>query len=110
ERWFHDELARANTLLAEQRAQIQEALKLKTIALAETNEDLHRERREAYNQRIALAIAARRAGESERADELLDACPVDLRGWEWRYLKRTPTAPPVALTGHAGEVWDVAFS
>src|SRR5262249_20324715 len=45
-----------------------------------------------YYELIASAKheLARRIG--SRADELLDQCPLYLRGWEWHYLKRLPFA------------------
>jgi WD40 repeat protein len=43
-------------------------------------------RRKNYFSNVALAEAARREGTSKRMRELLDACPDDLRGWEWRFL------------------------
>jgi WD40 repeat protein len=39
-----------------------------------------------YNTSIALAQQKLLIGEVARADELLDACPSHLRGWEWHYL------------------------
>jgi hypothetical protein len=110
ERWLRQELARANTLLAEQQKKTEEALQSKTKALAATSEDLQRERLASYYQRIALADAARSAGEHGRVEQVLDECPVDLRGWEWRYLKRLSSAEPLPFAGHTNEVWDAALS
>src|SRR5262249_37627032 len=51
------------------------------------------------------------AGNAGRAEEVLAACPVELRGWEWHYLKRLFRAHQVAtLDGGAGGVRAVAFS
>jgi hypothetical protein len=62
-----------------------------------------------YYKLIALAERelTRRIG--SRADELLDQCPPQLRGWEWHYLKRFPFAnfPPLR---HETFVIRVAFS
>ncbi len=41
-----------------------------------------------YCTRIALAEQNRVAGELQEAEKLLNACPVQLRNWEWGYLKR----------------------
>src|SRR5207247_2647819 len=41
-----------------------------------------------YFHRIALAEREWSANNLAGAEQLLDACPVDLRGWEWHYLKR----------------------
>jgi WD40 repeat protein/serine/threonine protein kinase len=52
-----------------------------------------------YFSRIDLAhreLTAKRAN-PDRAEELLDLCPPDLRGWEWHYLKRLWRVEPVVL-------------
>jgi hypothetical protein len=41
-----------------------------------------------YYQRIALAEREWSATLLTRAEELLEACPARLRGWEWYYVKR----------------------
>src|SRR5262245_10016191 len=68
-------------------------------------------RQKAYVRAIALAHAEWRDNNLSRSDELLDACPADLRGWEWHYLRRLFRARHLAtLTGHVGAVNGVAFS
>jgi serine/threonine protein kinase len=42
----------------------------------------------AYLQSIALAGREWSANNLGRMEQLLDACPAELRGWEWYYLKR----------------------
>jgi WD40 repeat protein len=65
----------------------------------------------AYARAIALAHAEWRAGNAGSAEEILDACPFELRGWEWHYLKRLFRVRQVAtLDGGAGGVRAVAFS
>jgi hypothetical protein len=110
ERWLRGELARSNERLAEQQRQTEKALQFKTVALELSNEDLQRERHDSYFQRIALAETERAAGQSGRANDVLDGCPVDLRGWEWRFLKQASPAGPLAFVGHGGEVWDATIS
>ena len=58
ERWLRGELAVANERLAAQQRQTMNALERKTADLEMTSEDLLRERRASYLQRIALAAAA----------------------------------------------------
>lgn len=41
-----------------------------------------------YANRIALAQREWQANNARRTEEVLDTCPLDLRQWEWRYLKR----------------------
>jgi WD40 repeat protein len=62
--------------------------------------------------RVALEMATDNLG---RAEELLDECPQDLRGWEWYYLRRLRHARPLKLLrgerlAMGGEGSDVAFS
>ena len=68
-------------------------------------------RQTAYVRAIALAHAEWRDNNLSRGDELLDACPADLRGWEWHYLRRLFRARNLAtLTGHVGAINGIAFS
>ena len=63
---------------------------------------LDRERRTAYFQRVALAEREWSTGNPSRAIELLEQCPEDLRGWEWRYLKRLRGKPLPPLRHDSG--------
>jgi WD40 repeat protein/tRNA A-37 threonylcarbamoyl transferase component Bud32 len=62
-----------------------------------------------YYQRIASAASARANDQAGRAEELLDQCPSELRGWEWHYLKRLPFADFPVLH-HPGILTAVAVS
>jgi WD40 repeat protein len=79
----------------ELRQQTQEAL-----ARAETN---------LYYNRVNLASQYWQGGKVGSAELTLDACPADLRQWEWRYLKRLCHAELLTLT-HGNGVFDVAYS
>jgi WD40 repeat protein len=69
------------------------------------------ERATAYARAVALAHAEWRAGNAGTAEEVLAACPAELRGWEWRYLRRLFRARQAAtLDTDAGAVRAVAFS
>jgi WD40 repeat protein/serine/threonine protein kinase len=70
---------------------------------------LDREQRGAYFQRIALAEREWAGNNLGRMEQLLDACPEELRGWEWRYLKRLRygALPPLR---HESPVYSVTFS
>jgi WD40 repeat protein/serine/threonine protein kinase len=67
-------------------------LAVSTVFIWEAKEDLKqsldRERQNAYYQRIALVDRELSVNNLSRAEELLDLCPTDLRGWEWHYLRR----------------------
>src|SRR5262249_16685883 len=71
---------------------------------------LTREQRTLYFQRIALVERERAANNAGRAEELLEACPLSLRGWEWHYLKRPRHQGAVTFRGHSAWVTGVAFS
>jgi WD40 repeat protein/serine/threonine protein kinase len=62
-----------------------------------------------YYQRIASAGSARANDQAGRAEELLDQCPSELRGWEWHYLKRLPFAD-FPVFHHAGVITKLAVS
>src|SRR5262249_25085879 len=81
--------------------QIREEQKQTKVEKRKAEEALEREQHTLYYQRIALAAQARANNHASRAEELLDQCPLPLRGWEWHYLKRLPfagfpTLPPTA--------------
>jgi hypothetical protein len=99
--WRQTERARA----AEERAN-GELARTNTV-LTEANETL---RRDSYFQRIALAQGELRAHNVGRAEELLAESPEDLRGWEWRYLKRVRVQEPLVLRRHDGMIFKLAFS
>jgi WD40 repeat protein/serine/threonine protein kinase len=53
--------------------------------------------RNLYFTHIPLAEREQAVANWGRAEELLDACPEYLRGWEWYYLKRRRHAEPLTL-------------
>src|SRR5262249_44524269 len=63
-----------------------------------------------YFNRVALANRYWLAGNVDRAQELLDLCPIALRGWEWNYLKRLMRAELLTLTPQSGPVYALAVS
>jgi WD40 repeat protein/serine/threonine protein kinase len=50
-----------------------------------------------YYQTIALVERERSTGNVRRAEQLLEQCPVALRGWEWDYLRRQRYGNPRPL-------------
>jgi WD40 repeat protein len=89
---------------------LQQALGREREALGRERAALGRERATTYFQRIALAGRELASLHAARAEELLDQCPPDQRGWEWRLLKRRLHEEPLVLTGHPVSVGAVAFS
>lgn len=63
-----------------------------------------------YYHRIALAERELAEKNLNRATQLLAACSVDLRGWEWFCLDRLCHAEPLTLRGHTAAVSAVMFS
>ena len=118
-----------NTVVNLGEARAQKELSDNLLALEKSQRDLEERRRE--EAETARATEQRLRGEAEtalyinrvmraqfewkdnqagRADQLLDACPPQLRNWEWRYVKRLCHADLLTLKGHAGSVTDVCFS
>jgi len=103
-------LVGAVKVLADTNAQIKQEQKQTTEALEaeqQAKEDLLQA---LYFQRIASAEGELAAHAVGRAEELLDECPVSLRGWEWHYLKRRRYQEPFIFRGHSSWVVGVAFS
>jgi WD40 repeat protein/serine/threonine protein kinase len=77
------------------------AVLLAVVALATstvlTGNASERERREANLHRITLAHQDLSADDLARALKLLEACPEDLREWEWHYLMRLCKVEPLVL-------------
>jgi WD40 repeat protein/serine/threonine protein kinase len=61
-----------------------------------------------YNQ-IALAERESAANDLNRVDQLLAACPTELRGWEWHYLRRLGRSG-ISTLRHKSAALSVAFS
>jgi WD40 repeat protein/serine/threonine protein kinase len=80
-----------------------EALQQTEAALAEARSAL-------YFANITLADRAWRDGKTAEAEEFLDACPTDLRRWEWHYQKRRCLTDLRTLQPHPAPVNCVAFS
>jgi WD40 repeat protein len=59
---------------------------------------------------VTLADREWSANNPARAEEYLDSCPVDLRQWEWHYLRRRWHAALLTCRGHTAPVGSVAFS
>ena len=78
-------------------------------ALDRERDVLERERWNSYRQRIALAEREWSANNSSRLEALLQQCPEDLRGWEWRYLKRLRYSTLLPLR-HESPVYMATFS
>src|SRR5262249_62259840 len=65
------------------------------------SDSLERERQNSYDKSIALAEREWSVNNLRQAEQSLDACPADLRGWEWHYLKRRRLEGLPPLDHHA---------
>ncbi len=74
------------------------------------NAALGRERALHYIHSINLAQREWRANRIDEARRILDACPPDLRHWEWHYLYRQCHVELLTIRGHAGFVSALAVS
>jgi len=63
-----------------------------------------------YVNHVALAGRELAAGNVGRAEELLDDCPEQLRGWEWHFLKRQRYSGEPTPLQHSATVTRVALS
>jgi WD40 repeat protein/tRNA A-37 threonylcarbamoyl transferase component Bud32 len=81
-------------------------LSVSTVLVWRANQEL---RQNLYYQHIALAEREWSANNLSRVEQLLEACPSDLRGWEWRCLKRLRLGdiPPLR---HEAAVLSAVFS
>jgi WD40 repeat protein len=110
-------LVGAVKVLADTNTQTKEALGRETLAKEEKEKALQSEiqaRKDLelglYFQRIASVERELADNNAARAVELLDECPLRLRGWEWHYLQRLRYHPPLVFRGHRAWVTGVAFS
>ena len=112
--------AKAEELAASEADQRKQAEAARKEAVQESEravaagEEAKRERdnalREAYFANIALAEQKIREANIDQAEKLLDACPAQLRSWEWGRLKRVCHLELFTLKGHSDYVMSVAFS
>ncbi|HUE73801.1 MAG TPA: protein kinase [Pirellulaceae bacterium] len=80
-----------------------------TESLGRERQSLAREREEANFHRITLADRELSSDNLARTLKLLEACPEDLRQWEWRYLMRLCRVEPLVIQDNT-EFNAVAFS
>src|SRR5262249_14998140 len=76
-----------------------------------TVEALKQSQRHLYVSQIILADRYFFSdNQRDQAEKALDLCPDNLRGLEWRYLKRLCLRGRVVLRGHTGPVLGVQYS
>jgi WD40 repeat protein len=98
-----------NVRLAEGKWATEQALEREKETNVELKQALESVRQTLYFHRINLAHHEWLANNVARTEELLEACPPELRQWEWRYLKRLGQRGFLTCRGHTGEITGVAF-
>jgi WD40 repeat protein/serine/threonine protein kinase len=74
-------------------------------------EERERAEKTLYYSNVARARLEWQANAVIDAEQILDNCPVDRRGWEWHFLKQLCNSELFTLQGHTeGWVWSVAYS
>ncbi len=73
-------------------------------------QELRRARQSLYVSRILHAQRDWQNNDTSGMTAQLEACPWDLRGWEWNYLYRLVHSDLLTFKGHTGKVNCVAFS
>jgi WD40 repeat protein len=63
-----------------------------------------------YFSRIRQAEGYVALGQPDRAEEVLEECPRELRQWEWHYLWRRCHRKPITLWGHRSPIKAVQYS
>jgi WD40 repeat protein len=97
----------------EQQARADQELADKRAEAARADQEARDKRRLAvklYFKNVALARLEFADYNASRANELLQECDADLRGWEWHYLDRHFHPDALTLRQHTAGVVGVAFS
>jgi WD40 repeat protein len=106
-----EQIARSAQALADANAAAEKNARAAEAAQRrQTEQALRRAEKSLYNQRITLAHVEWISNRVPRAEELIDTCPPDLCGWEWRYLKHLCHLDRHTLSGHQGSAQAAAFS
>ena len=103
-----ESVAKNDAVAAQQREETAKNDALAAKLRAESEAD--RARRSDYANRIAWAEAEIQRANIARARTLLDACPADLRHYEWHRLRSVMDVSVATLRGHEGPVFSIALS
>lgn len=104
-----EKIAEKQSKLAEKQRKLAEEQSRLAVEQRKKAEDLAENyRRALYFNRIALADISFRDGDIRRLHEQLDACPEDLRAWEWHHLNHISDQSLKTIHGHDG--WKLAIS
>ena len=94
-------LAISTALIGFEQARTKQQFNRAEYRAREATERAESLRRQDYVNRVNLALREiQDDGNVALADSLLDGCPVDLRGWEWNYVKRQAHLDRFIYRGH----------
>lgn len=102
-------LAVSNARITAKEQETARALDRERLAAKALAEALGREQSLQYLERITTASRLWMDGHTDAAAQLLDLCPQDLRGWEWRYLDGLRTTTPAVIPAQSPPIVDVAL-
>ncbi|QDU22865.1 serine/threonine-protein kinase [Urbifossiella limnaea] len=102
-------LARSNAEIQAKERETHEAYLRECALKYKLSDALAREQQTLYLERVASAGRLVSSNQLPQAWKLLDQCPPEHRGWEWKYLDGLRRAAPPALTGHDAWVAHVVF-
>jgi WD40 repeat protein len=99
----------SNTRIRGEQRQTKDALAREKKANDQLKRVVAEKEQELYYESIALAERELAVNNVARAEQVLDPCALELRGWEWRYLKRLCCRRILPLK-HSAAVYFIALS
>jgi WD40 repeat protein len=109
--WHLTALQEEQTQAANERADLEAGARVEAERLqGETAAALRRVERSLGASLVGQAFTAWRDSQREDAIALLEECPKDLRGWDWRFVRRLCRPGLYALSGHTAPVKAVTCS
>ena len=102
-------LADSNARISAKEREVWAAYQRECAMRYKLEETLAREQRALYLERVASAGRLFAANQLPQAWVVLDQCPEQFRGWEWRYLDALRKADGPGLAGHTGWIVRTGF-
>ncbi|AMV29503.1 Serine/threonine-protein kinase PrkC [Gemmata sp. SH-PL17] len=102
-------LADSNARISAKEHEVRAAYLRECALRYKLEETLAREQRALYLERVASAGRLYAANQLPQAWAVLDQCPEQFRGWEWRYLDALRKADTPGLAGHTLRINRTAF-
>jgi WD40 repeat protein len=103
-------LAISTLLISSEQARTEQQHQLAAEKAREATERAENLRRQDYVNRVNLAQREVLDDNIALAEDLLEGCPTDLRGWEWDYVRRLYHMERLTYRGHSKDVRCLAIS